>query len=765
MQYISVKWKRPFSLEQVQDALNFMAETRPRNFVVFEIISRGGKVQYLLGAEEKTLKRIQSAFKAHGDIKFGAVDENTRPRPTYAKSLKLTHNNLTLNTEIAEAMLRAGLATLASLSKSESAVIQIIFGAAYPPSSVGGEQLDPDASWMDIALGHVKKATASQTKSFQRKAEQYRYDAVVRIGTSGFNKVTTMNELTGVFRTMSSISVQLKSKDIAPTDIINTKIPWRLPLRLTVEELACMMLLPSGEDELPGVGSIHPLELGLPSWYHPPREQDGIKSSANLRTFATADDGSGRPVPLTISPKDALEHTIITGSTGAGKSTVMLNLIMSDIKAGRGLMVIDPKQDLVNDILAAMPEERLDDLVVIDPSSDMAVGWNPLDVSDGGRINHPALTADAILAVFRDIFDNWGIRAQDILSAALLTLAQRTGATKDATLLWLTPMLMDSEFRKKIVSKSSLDLIALKPFWDFYDSLREGERRAMIESTLNKIRQIMYRPAIRNILGQAHPKFHLSDLFNKRKIVLVPLNKGLIGEDSARLLGSLLVGLTWIEALKRADLPPEERHMVSLYIDELQDYVSLPGSFADSLAQARSLGLAITMAHQYRAQLDQNLREGIDANARNKIVFNISASDATAMANLAPELKPVDFLNLPRYHIYSNFMSGGRSTGWVSATTLPPPAPIRLSAEAKAYSLTKYGTPSEVVEAEIIKTIHPKQPKSDSAKAVIDPELSDLDEVEAASQKHGSENLVIGLRHTGQTNGQKRQGKEQNHGS
>ena len=188
---------------------------------------------------------------------------------------------------------------------------------------------------------------------------------------------------------------------------------------------------------------------------------------------------------------------------------------------------------------------------------------------------------------------------------------------------------------------------------------------------------------------------------------MVPLNKGLIGGDSARLLGSLLVGMTWIEALKRAELPPEKRYPASLFIDELQDYISLPGNFEDSLAQARGLGLAITVAHQYRAQLSSELREGVDANCRNKIIFGLTGSDATAMSHLAPELKPEDYMSLPRYHIYTNFMAGGRSTGWISGFTLAPEEPIRLPAEAKAISQKRYGRPASEVEQEIIAALYP----------------------------------------------------------
>lgn len=252
------------------------------------------------------------------------------------------------------------------------------------------------------------------------------------------------------------------------------------------------------------------------------------------------------------------------------------------------------------------------------------------------------LIADAILAVFKEAFaENWSIRSQDILSAALLTLAQ----TKDASLLWLPALLTNEKFRHSITDKLT-DEIVLKPFWKNYDAMRDSERRTEIAPVLNKIRQFLYRPGLRNILGQSNPKFQLTDLFYKRKIILVPLNKGTIGAESARLLGALIVGLTWTLALSRANIPAYKRHIISLYIDELQDYLALPTDLSDALAQARGLGVGITMAHQYRAQLPPDIRAGIDANARSKIVFGLNATDTKEVAAMAPELDALDFMTL-----------------------------------------------------------------------------------------------------------------------
>ena len=448
-----------------------------------------------------------------------------------------------------------------------------------------------------------------------------------------------------------------------------------------------MLMLPVGEEEMPGSPGLHPKLLLPPRWYQSPQSPKEDRSYARSMNVSN-------PKKLSISPLDSLEHTILLGPTGSGKSTAMEHLILSDVLEGRSVLVLDPKADLVTDILERIPDYRMNDVVVIDPSDSNPVGFNPLSLP-----GDPALIADAVLAVLREIFsDSWGVRTQQILSAALLTLVKTPGAS----LLWLPALLTDEAFRRKIVSGVQ-DRIGLIPFWKQYEALKESERSANIAPVLNKMQQFIFRPGLRAVLGQAKPKVNLTELFTKRKIILVPLNRGLVGSENARLLGSLIVGMTWTLALSRARIPAEKRHLVSVYIDELQDYLALPTDLSDALAQARGLGVGITMAHQYRGQLPSDIRAGIDANARNKIIFGLNGTDAKEVAHFAPELEPEDFMLLPRYQIYTSIMSNRKNTGWIMGNTLPPTKPIRMAAELKALSQKRYGKPAVEVEDEFLK--------------------------------------------------------------
>lgn len=684
-----VVWQRQFDLAAVWEAFSHLAALSPRGAVVWEARGKDGQITHLLGAGRKYLRSIEEALRAHGDIQFHDIDVLARYPVTAARQLKVTHHSLSLRTDATEAVIRAGLAALTEDKTGTETVLQIVLGRAFAPSPVPADLPDPHATWLQVILGDVGKATAESRKNVREKAEQQIFQAAVRIGASGEGAMGRIRSLLGALRTLESCGVRIHEENIAPERLNTAHVPWHFPLQLSVKELANLLLLPAGEEELPGTPGLHPKLTLPPTWYKSPT------NIQNDRCFAVSMDVAA-PRKLSIPVKDSLEHTHLIGPTGSGKSTAMLHLILADIKAGRSVLVIDPKADLVNDILSRIPEKRADDVIVIDPSDDCPAGFNPLGFKN---YENPALIADAILGVLKEIWsDSWGVRIQDVLSAALLTLV----GTKDATLLWLPALLTDDNFRHSITGKVK-DKVALKPFWEQFDALRNQERRQWIEPVLNKLRQFLLRPGLRNVLGQAKPKFDLPDLFYKRKIVLVPLNKGLIGSESARLLGSLIVGLTWTLALSRAKLPPERRFPVEMYIDELQDYLSLPTDLSDALAQARGLGLGLTLAHQYFDQLPPDIRSGINANTRSKIFFGLNSADAKTAAGMAPELTAEDFMGLPRYQVYAAFQCGGRNTGWVQGRTLPPPPALKDAAELKAHSQKTYGIPSGQVETDYLK--------------------------------------------------------------
>lgn len=607
-----------------------------------------------------------------------------------------------LATERLSAVVRAVLAALAVTAEGEELVVQLQLGRRFSPEVLG--RVEPQG-WLEL-LGLVPPPSLSGERGRRMRAQVGRHRAAVclRLGVraaSPLRQRVLLQGLLGALRLLEGPGVRLRARTEHPAKLDAVRRPWRAGLELGAGEIVAMAGWPVGEGALPATPSAHPRVLPLP------------QARETQRAFATgvADQAGER---LGISIGDALYHTVLLGPTGAGKSTALAHLALADIHAGRGVLLIDPKTDLVADILARIPEQRRDDVVVIDPTSSHPVGINPLArtqtthgaSSSGGGVPgggaSPELVADTVLATFKGVFaESWGVRVEQVLSAALVTLARTPGAT----LVDLPLLLTNAAYRQRLIAASGADPLGTGQFWAAYEALSEAQRQQWVGPVLTRLQPFLIRPHLRATLGQAAPSFDLGEVFTRRRIVLVSLNKGVLGAESARLLGSLLVGQLWPLILARAAVEPSRRHVVSVFIDEVQDYLSLPGSLADALAQARSLGAAFHLAHQYRGQLPAALKAGIDANARNKIIFSLSAADAAELARQAIDLEAADFQLLPRFGVYARTMHHGRENPWCQATTLPPTPPVQDALALRASSQARYGQDTAQIEAALLARI------------------------------------------------------------
>jgi hypothetical protein len=289
---------------------------------------------------------------------------------------------------------------------------------------------------------------------------------------------------------------------------------------------------------------------------------------------------------------------------------------------------------------------------------------------------------------------NWGPRTHDILGASLLTLARTPGMTLAALPLLLT----DAGFRRRVVAGIA-DPIGLGPFWSGYEAWSEQERLTAIAPTLNKLRPLLLRSEMRAIIGQSRG-FNLRRIFTERKILLVDLSKGLLGPETSALLGSLVVAQLWQTILGRAAIARERRHPVFVYVDEFQDYLHLPLDFADSLAQARGLGVGFALAHQYLAQLSPSMRSGVLANAQSRVAFRLPSEDARIIAS-GSTLAAEDFVSLGAFQCYAQVVAGDAVQPWCSMDTLPPGQPLSDPAAVRAASGSAYGVDRAIVEAEL----------------------------------------------------------------
>ena len=629
-----------------------------------------------------------------------------------------------LATERLSAVVRAVLAALAVTAEGEELVVQLQLGRRFSPQVLG--RVEPQG-WLEL-LGLVPIPSLSGERGRRMRAQlgRHRAAASLRLGVraaSPLRQRTLLQGLLGALRLLEGPGVRLRARTEHPAKLDAVRRPWRAGLELGAGEIVAMVGWPVGELPLPLLGSGHPRLVA------PPPE---VESGSSQRVVgASAVPGEAGLVRLPIT--DAVYHTHLLGPTGVGKSTVLLSLALADAAEGRGLLLLDPKGDLATDFVARLPQERAGDVVVLDPTNPCPVGFNPL----AGPPELAVVTAEAVLGVLAELFrDSWGIRTADVLSAALLTLAR----IPQATLVWLVPLLTNPAFRRRVLALAPPDPLGTDVFWQGYEAKPVRTQAVEVAPVLNKLRQLMLRPGLRAMLGQAQPRFGLADLLERRRIVVVNLNQGLLGAGAARLLGTLLVSQLWQHLLARQAEPPERRQIVSVYIDEVQAFLAgLPGSLADALAQARSLGAAFHLAHQYRGQLSAEMMQAVESNTRSKVYFALSATDAAAAARLAPELEAADFQLLAQYQAYATVIHQGRRSGWFSLATRPAPPAVRDPALLYAASHARYGIPAKQTEAELIALTSGTAPSAVDANEQRNPATTLTDAIGDATDVAGNE--------------------------
>jgi Type IV secretion-system coupling protein DNA-binding domain/TraM recognition site of TraD and TraG len=399
--------------------------------------------------------------------------------------------------------------------------------------------------------------------------------------------------------------------------------------------------------------------------------------------------------PVAISVADARHHIHVLGQTGTGKSTLLAQLALQDAETGRAAVVIDPKGDLVEAILERLPEQAWDRTCLIDPTDpSVAVGLNVLSGPD------PDLVADQIAGIFKRIYQNhWGPRSDDILRGACLTLAQIPGAT-----LAEMPLLLTNDEWRHAIRTQLVHNPALRLFWEVYDRKLEQRRQDDIAPLMNKLRAFLLREAIRTIVGQARPREDPEALLDRGGLLLVRIPKGLLGEDTSRLLGALVIARVWQAAMRRARSPEADRSDLALYVDEMHNYLTLPRSFEDLLAEARGYGLALVLAHQHLGQLTtREMREALAANARTKVVFACSPEDARQLEDhFAPHLNAHDLSHLPAFTAACRpCVSSANATPFTFSTRHLPEGSRDRALRARIRSGKLFGVPRAQVEKEI----------------------------------------------------------------
>ncbi|WP_280370737.1 type IV secretory system conjugative DNA transfer family protein [Nocardia wallacei] len=442
---------------------------------------------------------------------------------------------------------------------------------------------------------------------------------------------------------------------------------------LSIPELAAIARLPLDSD-LPGLDRAGARALA-PAAVIP-------TGGEHTKPLGVSDSGGGRPVAVRVA--DGRHHFHVLGPTGTGKSNLLAQWILDDADADRGVVVVDPKGDLVADILARLPRSAADRIVLFDSYSRANPPCvNPLDTDPATA----DLAVDNLVTIFRRIYSqHWGPRTDDLLRSALFTLCTQPGT---ATLADVPRLLTEPAYRARLTS--GVTDPEARGFWTWYEALSDAGRSEVNGPLLNKLRPLlMGRPFVRNAIAAGRSTVDLADVLDHGGICLARLAKGALGEETVRLIGSLLVARTWHTAAARARTPSEQRADASLILDEAHNFLNLSTPVEDMLAEARGLRLSLVLAHQNLGQLPKELRDGISANARNKLIFSASPEDAKDLArHTQPWLGEHDLTHLDAFHAAARLLVNGQQAPPFTVTTrkLPPAIPGRareLRAAARA---------------------------------------------------------------------------------
>ncbi|MDP2676220.1 MAG: type IV secretion system DNA-binding domain-containing protein [bacterium] len=405
-----------------------------------------------------------------------------------------------------------------------------------------------------------------------------------------------------------------------------------------------------------------------------------------------------------IKRNDRGKHVYVIGKTGMGKTTLLENMVIQDIQNGDGVGVVDPHGEFAQKMLDFVPKERIADVIYLDPSNlAFPIGFNIMENVDPDKRH---LVASGLMGVFKKIWvDVWSARMEYILGNTILALLEYPGST----LLSINRMLANKEFRKKVVNNLSDPVV--KAFWvDEFAKYTDRYTQEALPAIQNKIGQFTSNPLIRNIIGQEKSSFDMRDIMDKRKILIMNLSKGKIGEENSRLLGAMLITRLYLAAMSRVEIAREkERADFYLYVDEFQNFAA--ESFANILSEARKYHLNLILAHQYITQMDETVRDAVFGNVGTMIAFRVGAADAEFIEKeFSPEFMMNDIVNLSFAHIYLKLMIDGVASRPFSASTLPPIDPPHNSYTDKIIETSqRYGLPRKEIEDIITASIQEKE--------------------------------------------------------
>lgn len=492
------------------------------------------------------------------------------------------------------------------------------------------------------------------------------------------NTEKTLKELTSAFgvftrsdgNAIGGKSLNILNKRYTYKDLLARRVIQ--PDIINIKELATLWHLPSEKIKTASIA------WGTAVLSEPPDNLpaaiDADEESKKKINFFARTQFKNRDTIFGLKEEDRMRHLWSVGKTGTGKSTMLANMAIDDLKKDRGVAYIDPHGDTVDILLNYIPKHRINNTVVFNPADkDFPINLNPLEVTNREEAE---LVVSGLMSIFTKVWANvWSARMEYILRNSFMTLAEQP----NTTLADVLKLLSNKRYRDDIVAKTH-DM-ALVHFWrEEYDKMPDRLQKEAIAPIQNKVGQFVTSPMVRRIIGNPKSTISVDDIMNEGKILLANLAQGRLGEDNANLLGAMLITKIQLSAMRRVDLPMDQRKPFYLYVDEFQNFAT--GSFIKILSEARKYGLSITLANQYMAQIPEEIQKAILGNAGTLISFSAGAEDALVLNKEFSEVfSESDLENLQNYQIAIKLMIDGHSSRPFLATTLPLPASVNQNRE------------------------------------------------------------------------------------
>lgn len=669
-----------------------------RPHLVVEIVADASRIRTHLSYDQSLHDNVLAALNAAlPSVRLDQPEDEPRTSWQSAIELKLSTDRRPLRTASPEVSSTSVLAALRPLNHGEQLALQWVLAPVQAPPPPR-RTYKSEGWWLD-ANGVVD---SEDLRARRAKQAEPLFLAAGRLAVRAAHpkrRRQLLSRLYSAVRTQAAPGVSIGRRQVSEHRVAKAaserrapRLTW--PMSLNMRELAATIGLPMGDTLVPGLNRAGARQLPL---------HDLPRSGVILGDARHLD--AGGPIRLPLSART--QHVLCLGPTGVGKTSSSVSAALQDIHDGRGIAFLDPKGDAIEDLLQRIGPEHHDRVVVLDALDEAPVGFNPIGGLARASEANRALAVDQVVGIFRGVFaGSWGIRTEDILRGFLTACVRSSAADGTAwTLADLPQLLTDPRARSRLSRAGASDAV-LASFFGWFESLSEPQRAEITAPLLNKLRQVVgLRPQLRRVLGQSEG-IDLAEVIRRRQVLLVPLPKGLLGSDAARLLGSLLVAGLWRVAMARSAVPADRRSTFVCYLDEAQNFLDGGTDVGDMLAEARGYGFGLHLISQHLVQWPPQLRDAVLANARTKLAFRLEHDDARILSrSFEPLLSVDDLKNLGAYEIAIRSVAGGLNLTATGTTRPLPDGSPRNAALIRDRSRSTYGRAIEDIDSDLARRV------------------------------------------------------------